>query len=216
MGTESVSKESILQKEYLMDMDALIFEKMGVSKLGEIPYKCIGKTRDDLAVLMGEIGFKVGAEIGVLAGYYSRKLCESIPDLYIRCVDPWLGFRRNSQNRMDFYYERFCRRVKPYHADVLKKTSMEALNDVPDGSLDFVYIDAMHEFDSVMFDIICWNGKVKHGGMIAGHDYSPASWCNGVMRAVDTFTEVHGIKQWYITCEESNDHLAPSYFWVKP
>ena len=93
---------------------------------------------------------------------------------------------------------------------------MEAVREIPDKSLDFVYIDAMHEFDPFTLDLICWSDKVRPGGIVAGHDYSPESWCNGVMLAVKTYTRAHNIDKWYITSEESNDHLAPSFFWVKP
>lgn len=53
-----------------------------------------------------------------------------------------------------------------------KKTSMEAVNDFPPRSLDFVYIDADHRFPFVAEDIYYWYWRVKRGGIIAGHDYS--------------------------------------------
>ena len=49
--------------------------------------------------------------------------------------------------------------------------SLEAAETTQDESLDFVYIDADHSYKSCMLDIIAWESKVRHGGIISGHDY---------------------------------------------
>ncbi|GAG06020.1 unnamed protein product, partial [marine sediment metagenome] len=38
-------------------------------------------------------------------------------------------------------------------------------------SVDFVYVDASHDYDSVKNDIYTWFTKLKQGGWMAGHDY---------------------------------------------
>lgn len=53
----------------------------------------------------------------------------------------------------------------------IRKTSVEAAKDFPDGSLDAVYIDAEHDEDSVREDIRAWRPKIKPGGFLVGHDY---------------------------------------------
>ena len=52
----------------------------------------------------------------------------------------------------------------------------------PDQSLDFVFLDADHDYESVKADIAAWLPKVKPGGILAGHDYM-CGW-PGVDRAV--------------------------------
>lgn len=47
-------------------------------------------------------------------------------------------------------------------------------------SYDFVFIDAMHTFDSVKLDIECWWPRVRTGGVMAFHDYGHRVE-NGVM-----------------------------------
>ena len=88
---------------------------------------------------------------------------------------------------------------------------MDALGDFKDRSLDFVYIDGLHDFDNVMMDLIGWNRKVRSGGIISGHDYIPLH-AGGIIPAVRAFTEGHCITEWYITQEYTP---APSFFWVK-
>ena len=206
MGTEDISTESILR-----EIDVLIFEKFKIEGWEPLPFKCEGITRNDLAKFMGEIGYKNGAEIGVLRGAYSRILCELIPNLKLKCIDPYLPFRRNTKEKMEGHFIRARKRLRGFNVEFIRKPSMEVVREIPDKSLDFVYIDAMHEFDPVMIDLICWSDKVRSGGMVAGHDYSEPNWWNGVMLAVDTYTKAHNILKWYITDEEDK-----SFFWVKP
>lgn len=53
-----------------------------------------------------------------------------------------------------------------------------------DETPDFVFIDANHTYDDVRADILAWLPKVKPGGILAGHDYSPEMF-PGVCKAVD-------------------------------
>lgn len=51
-------------------------------------------------------------------------------------------------------------------------------------SIDFIYIDADHEYDSVKRDIELYLPKLKKDGIIGGHDYSNDAW-EGVFHAVN-------------------------------
>ena len=92
----------------------------------------------------------------------------------------------------------------------MKMRSEEAAPKVPDESLDFVYIDGAHDFDSVMLDLILWSRKVRSGGLVGGHDYYRFKNA-GVVPAVDCYTREHNIHKWFIT-----DERLPSFFWMKP
>lgn len=50
---------------------------------------------------------------------------------------------------------------------------------------DVVFIDALHDYDSVKRDVEAWRGKVGFGGLLSGHDYMHAGQHAGVGRAVD-------------------------------
>lgn len=142
------------------------------------------KNRIALAEYFNELRFTNGAEIGVADGRYSEILCEKIPGLKLLCVDP---FYRPG------HYERTLERLEKYDCNIVKKTSMEAVLDVADGSLDFVFIDGNHSFNFVMEDLIGWGRKVRKGGIISGHDYYHFS-NSGVVESVNKYCEIHRLQ----------------------
>ena len=52
-----------------------------------------------------------------------------------------------------------------------------------DRSLDWVHLDARHDYDNVTADIGAWGPKVKVGGWLSGDDYDEIKWPD-VVRAV--------------------------------
>lgn len=68
----------------------------------------------------------------------------------------------------------------------IKSISWEASSKFKDEYFDFVYIDACHDYDCVVKDLIAWYPKVKNGGIFSGHDYA---WSKDVKKAVDEFCE---------------------------
>ena len=60
---------------------------------------------------------------------------------------------------------------------------------VEDRSLDLLFIDALHDYESVRDDISYWQPKVKHGGIICGHDYENRRF-PGVKQAVHEVFDV--------------------------
>ena len=53
-----------------------------------------------------------------------------------------------------------------------------------DQSIDWVHLDARHDYESVKADIATWLPKVKSGGWLSGDDYDPLKWPE-VIKAVD-------------------------------
>ena len=174
------------------------------------PVRCISFTREGLAKLFAELAFKRGAEIGVQKGLYSEVLCQAIKGLELSCVDIWEPYTgHNVTKTAQKNYVEAQKRLKPYNTKLIKLPSVEAAKQIPDGSLDFIYVDASHRFDDVMQDIIEWAKKVRVGGIVSGHDYY-RSRDIGVVPAVDAYTHAHQINEWFIT-----DEKTPSFFWVK-
>lgn len=192
----------------LSDIDRAICEKFHVHGVqftrDSPPYMGYAGTRNDLAQLFADLNYTEGAEIGVNRGRYSDVMLKRNPKLHINCVDPWKAFDRNSDARMERAFRRAHQKLDVYGDRVtwVRKTSVEAAKDFKDGSLDFVYIDAMHYFDFVMVDIILWTPKVRKGGIVSGHDYEPYPKC-GVPIAVEAYTRAHGILPYYVTAKDS-------------
>jgi len=192
-----------------MDINRHIREKFRVK--GEVLLPLSGwldSNRGHLAELFYELGYKIGAEIGVAKGANALVLLQKNPGLKLFCIDPWVQFGRNSQWTLDRHFRWAQLRLAPYNAEFIKKTGMEALLDIPDNSLDFVYIDGLHDFDNAMSDLIGWSKKVHSGGIVSGHDFSYHPSLQ-VTQAVRGYTDGHGISPWYVTRDDS-------FFWVKP
>lgn len=59
---------------------------------------------------------------------------------------------------------------------VMVSTSVNAAGWFADASIDWVHLDARHDFESVRDDVAAWLPKVKPGGWLTGDDYDPAKW----------------------------------------
>lgn len=66
--------------------------------------------------------------------------------------------------------------------------SVEAAATFDDLSVDFVYVDAVHDDpDAVMSDLRAWWPKLAPGGIIAGHDWTDQHAHRGVRPSVSAF-----------------------------
>jgi hypothetical protein len=191
-------------------LDAIFSRFRFVSKRDISPLCSKRGTRDTLGDVYADAGFTTGAEIGVRAGNYSKIICSKVPGVKYTCIDPWTQHNSISNERQDLYFKAAKENLSSFNVTFLKTTSMEALKNIGDAELDFVYIDGDHLFDYVITDIVFWAKKVKRGGIVAVHDY-----CNcyrgGVIKAVDAYVYCHKIDPWFVTGE-----LMPTAFWVNP
>lgn len=171
--------------------------------------------RLDWCHLLRELGYQHGAEIGVWQGLFSEAICQAVPGVDLTCVDPWQWYedyidKKNDAARMPGAYEAAVERLSPYDCTILRMTSLEGARRIPDGSLDFVYIDGNHGARYVRDDLKAWVPKVRRGGMVAGHDYTLRGKHIEVKPVVDRFTREHGISPWYVAAGEK----SPSFFWM--
>ena len=163
-------------------------------------------SRDDLPAMCVRMGYRVGVEVGVCDGKYHERWCQA--GLKMFGVDPWCAsddYRVNNE-RQDMHYQRALTRLAPYmHTTTLiRKSSADALADFAPGSIDFVYIDGLHNFKDVAHDIWEWSKKVRVGGLISGHDYARSPKPNTdpnalhVKFVVDAYTKAMRIDPWFI------------------
>ena len=185
-------------------------------KSDNLPWGALRRVdRNQIGEVLHELGYNKGVEVGVRTGRFSKKLCTSNPNLHLTCVDPWDNYHfRYPQEKQDAIFKTAIERLTPFidegRVSILRKSSMDALDDFEDESLDFTFIDGNHTFDFAMMDIICWSKKIKINGIVAVHDYYNFTWA-GIVKAVDAYTHCHNINPWYTTKE-----LEPTAIWVKP
>ena len=62
---------------------------------------------------------------------------------------------------------------------VLRGTTLDVIDQIPDGSLDFAYIDGDHSLRGITIDLVNLLPKIKPGGLIGGDDFAPRPWQHG-------------------------------------
>ncbi len=168
--------------------------------------------RKDFPGLFSFFGFKRGAEVGVKMGRYSKELCDGIPDLYLRSIDPYLPTPKLTWDKAETFFVVARHTLKDFNAKVIKKTSLQAADeDVPKWDLDFVYIDGSHRFNDVVQDIIAWSDRVRPGGIVSGHDYNN----EGVKTAVDAYVKIHDHELFVTKSVGSYPDASPSWFFAR-
>jgi hypothetical protein len=146
---------------------------------------------------------EVGVWKGRSASYMAVEIINSNKNIKFDCVDTWEGSDEHKDPALAAYeplldikdglYNEFLKNTQPvkHIINPIRLPSLEAANLYEDNTLDFVFIDAAHDYESVKKDITAWFPKIKKGGTIAGHDYS---WCEDVRKAVHEFfqeKEIH-------------------------
>lgn len=144
----------------------------------------------------------VGAEIGVHDGAHAIDLMESLPVKKLYLIDPWRAYKdyhesvgnpRKTQNALNERMAVTKKILKKFGGKVvfIRKFSDEAVDDIPDNSLDFLYIDGNHQYEFVKKDIENYYPKIKKGGVIGGDDYTHSPETEregfGVYKAVNEY-----------------------------
>jgi predicted O-methyltransferase YrrM len=122
-------------------------------------------------------------------------------------VDPWQpdsqAVYRDIANVSADEYERFLGETRGRlaafgaRAQIWRLSGVDAASHIEAGSLDFVYLDARHDKESVACDLELWWPKVRVGGVLAGHDYLDGELPEGtfgVKSAVDSFFGTTGYR----------------------
>lgn len=131
---------------------------------------------------MVEVGSYAGesSEVWSKTGLFKSILCV---DLWTNGFDPKDAYTSSTaelaEKDFDIVAQR-CPNIRKFKGDSAKAI---AELGIADGSVDFVYIDANHEYDFIKSDIQMWLPKVKKGGILSGHDFIQMDRI-GVIRAV--------------------------------
>ena len=125
-------------------------------------------------------------EVGMFGGAMSAAIKTMNPDIVLYSVDNWLP----AEEQPEAYKETndFCVRwdeekrkslrenayaiAKSHGIEIIEMDSVDAAEQFENESLDLAFLDADHSFLGLSQDIAAWQGKVKPGGYLGGHDYN--------------------------------------------
>lgn len=152
---------------------------------------------------------EVGSWLGKSSSFLAVEIINSNKNIKFDCVDTWKGsdeeLHKNKKDVLnDTLYDKFLLNIEQikHVINPIRTTSKQASALYKDNSLDFVFLDASHDYESVKEDLNSWYPKVKPGCFFSGHDYCSVTW-PGVVKAVNEFAANNGfttIKHCDISC----------------
>jgi predicted O-methyltransferase YrrM len=151
---------------------------------------------DVIAGLCQSIDAKTFVEVGCKNGRTTGFVLANCQDIRVIAIDPWMVQPKSDDPTRETYedwdfekierefwenvgeHKKRCtmaRATSEFAADNLRHFTLESQFDV-------IFIDALHDYASVLKDISMWWPRVRDGGFLCGHDFNH-NW-PGVMRAV--------------------------------
>jgi hypothetical protein len=171
--------------------------------------------------VINDNNFKVVAEVGIGYGFHAKSILDNtnVDTLYL--IDPMRYYPNDNFAKDVVSYGGFELLVKNIKLHLkehdsrytwLRQPSVTINNEqIPDESLDAVFLDGDHSYEAVSKDLPFWFNKVKKGGWLLGDDY--ASCCPGTTKAVDEFALKNNLNLEFLY-KPGNSY--PIYKFVRP
>eukprot|EP00798_Chlamydomonas_sp_ICE-L_P022892 gene22892-30068_t len=152
----------------------------------------------ELGNMLERMGMQTGVELGVKKGNSAKRLFVNWPScskLYL--VDLW-DYQENYSDAANvddknhlLNLEYAKQQLEPYKSKTvfIKNSTVDAAQLIPD-NLDFVFVDARHDYCAVMEDMDTYWPKLRPGGIMAGNGTSHPGAVKG---AVHDFAMKHGL-----------------------
>ncbi len=134
------------------------------------------------------------AEIGVFKGENAYSILKNLNVTFMFLIDSYCTFYRKDKkidvSKIAYYHAKQI--LEPFSHKVLWiiKDSLLATENIY-GRLDFIYIDANHDYMHVKSDIETYYNWTVSGGLLGGHNYEARF--PGVIKAVDEFVEEYDL-----------------------
>jgi len=155
-----------------------------------------GRTRTtELIKIIAENDYNSFLEVGVWQGDNLIPIAKHFPKVKCYGVDPYSGDSFDNYYKGEImalvdagYYNNLYQNIidktsKLKNVEVIRATSAQSAVKFENESLDLVFIDARHDYQSCKNDILTWLPKVKKGGVLSGHNYELTFY--GVIEAVN-------------------------------
>lgn len=153
--------------------------------------------------VINENNYRKIAEVGIGYGTHAKQMLKnssSIETLHL--IDPMKYYSNDGfaedimktipivpNNQFNELYDHISCYLSDYKDKVVwhrKESTTITPDDIPDYSLDCVFVDGNHEYQYVLDDLQFWVKKIRPGGQLLGDDY----WMEGVARAVHDFEKM--------------------------
>ena len=143
---------------------------------------------------------EIGSYIGESTMIFADRFKEVVSvDPYINDYD--LEDAACSFAPFDKVYEQFVRNTLSVpNIKSIRETSENAFSILKDQQWDMVYIDGLHTYEGVSYDIANYKTIIKPGGFVCGHDYGWAGVRKAIVELFDdkvdaTFKDASWAKQ---------------------
>jgi hypothetical protein len=169
-----------------------------------------------LTKVINDNNFKIVAEIGIGYGTHAKYLLKTTNVEKLILVDPTKyypndGFATDIMNmeaeipgnNFNELYDLINKELSPWNNRYrwFRKESLTITQDeVPDESLDCVFVDGDHSYEAVVKDLPFWWKKVRSGGQLLGDDY----WMPEVAKAVHEFADSQHLQVNFLYKDGSN------------
>ena len=165
--------------------------------------------------------FKVVAEVGIGYGFHAKSILENTNVDKIYLIDP-MQYYPNDAFATDVInyggFELLVKNITSYLEEYksrytwFRQPSITINNEqIPNESLDAIFIDGDHSYEAVSKDLPFWFNKLKKGGWLLGDDY--ASCHPETKKAVDEFSIKNNLT---IDFLYKPNNTYPIYKFVKP
>ena len=133
------------------------------------------RRRTDLAMILEQLGMTRGAEVGVQRGGFAKnnlKKWRKNKEYWV--IDLW-RFQKNyvdlanvNDVEQETNMQKTLELLRPFQDQlvVCRNYSTVCATRIPDGHLDFVYVDARHDRKGVYEDLVAYWPKIRKGGTV--------------------------------------------------
>jgi len=178
-----------------------------------------------LVNIVKKIDAKTVAEIGIKEGRTTKTVlirCPGIEKYYM--IDPFRSYAdlgefdrspdqgtKIKTNKMwdGFAFTAYKEAMRDDRARLIRLSAVSAAALFPNDFFDVVYIDTDHSYMSIVEETKSYILKVRDGGMISGHDYTPG-WIQVVLAVHDLFGEEFGLisgASWYMQVDNAKKNV---------
>ncbi len=156
----------------------------------------------------------VGIEVGVFGGDHALVIVGGLCIRKLYLVDSYTkheGYEQFTQEILDAKKAEAHKKLDMFKDKIVwvEKQSAMAVDDFHDESLDFVYLDADHEYAAALADMTLYYPKVKKGGLLCGHNYEPETKVEHVAKALHYFCAQNSLK-----FGSSKGSKLPTDWWI--